>query len=94
VLMAAAGERAEDWLDWWISSWEPSYHEVHLSDLRSVNDLADIAFDSGVQLGAGKVDSVRTQALSSVVKLDGRLRKETAAIVGELLEGWREFGGR
>ena len=94
VLMAAAGERAEDWLDWWISSWEPSYHEVHLSDLRSVNDLADIAFDSGVQLGAGQVDSVRTQALSSVVKLDGRLRKETAAIVGELLEGWREFGGR
>ena len=94
VLIAAAAERAEDWLDWWISNWEPSYREVHLSDLRSVNDLADIAFDSGVQLGAGKVESVRTQALSSVVTLDGRLRKETTALVGELLEGWRELGGR
>jgi hypothetical protein len=93
-LIAAGTERAADWLDWWIFSWEPSYREVRLSDLRSVDDLADIAFDSGVQLGVGKADSVRTQALSSVVRLDSRLRKEAAAIVEELLQGWRELGGR
>jgi Ser/Thr protein kinase RdoA (MazF antagonist) len=94
MLLAAAADRAEPWLDWWVSSWEPTYREVHLSDLRSVDDLADIVFDSGVQLGAGKVFSVRTQALSSVVSLDGRLRKETSAIVEELLEDWRQLGGR
>lgn len=92
--LAAAADRAEHWLDWWVSSWEPSYREVRLSDLRSVDDLADIVFDSGVQLGAGKVVTVRTQALSSVVSLDGRLRRETSAIVEELLEGWRKLGGR
>ena len=94
MLIAADVERAEDWLDWWISSWEPSYREVRLGDLRSVDDLAAIVFDSGVQLGAGKVVSVRKQALASVVSLDGRLRKETAAIVEELLEGWRELARR
>ena len=78
LLIPAAVDRAEHWLDWWVSSWEPSYHEVHLSDLRSVKDLADIAFDSGFQLGAGKLASVRRQALSSSMRLESRLRKETA----------------
>ena len=39
--------------DWWIRSWEPSYREVRLEDMRSVKDLAAIAYDAGVQLGAG-----------------------------------------
>jgi hypothetical protein len=94
LLIPAPADRAEPWLDWWVSSWEPSYREVHLSDLRSVTDLADIAFDSGVQLGAGKFDPVRKQALSSVMRLEDRLRKETATIVEELLAGWRELGSR
>jgi hypothetical protein len=75
-----------------VSSWEASYREVRLNDLRSVKDLGDIAFDSGVQLGAGKRVAVRPQPLSSAVALEARLRKETAAIVEELLSDWREFG--
>jgi uncharacterized protein (DUF2252 family) len=94
LLIPAAADRAEHWLEWWVSSWEPSYREVHLSDLRSVKDLADIAFDSGVQLGAGKLISVRKEALSSVVTREDRLRKETSTIVRELLAGWRELAGR
>jgi Uncharacterized protein conserved in bacteria (DUF2252) len=94
LLIPAAADRAEHWLEWWVSSWEPSYREVHLSDLRSVKDLADIAFDSGVQLGAGKLISVRKEALSSVVTREDRLRKETSTIVEELLAGWRELAGR
>lgn len=94
VLMPAAAGRAQHWLDWWIASWEPSYREVHLSDLRSVTDLAEIAFDSGVQLGANKTVAVREQALASVVKYEPRLRKETSTIVDELLAGWRELAER
>jgi Uncharacterized protein conserved in bacteria (DUF2252) len=94
LLIPAAADRAEHWLDWWVSSWEPSYREIHLSDLRSVKDLADIAFDSGVQLGAGKLISVRKESLSSVMRLEGRLRKETSTIVEDLLAGWRELAGR
>ena len=76
LLIPAAADRAEHWLDWWVTSWEQSYREVRLTDLRSVDDLADIAFDSGVQLGAGKRIAVRQQALSSVARLEGRLRTE------------------
>jgi len=94
LLIPAAADRAEHWLDWWVSSWEPSYREVRVSDLRSVKDLADIAFDSGLQLGAGKLISVRKEALSSVVRFETRIRQETSTIVEELLAGWRELRER
>ncbi len=94
LLVPAAADRAEHWLDWWVLNWEPSYREVRLGDLRSVTDLGDIAFDAGLQLGAGELGPVRRPALSSVVALEGRLRKETSAIVEELLAGWRELAGR
>ena len=94
LLVPAAADRAEHWLDWWVSSWEPTYRELRLSDLRSVGDLADIAFDSGVQLGAGTLVSVRRPELSSIERLERRVRKETSAIVEELLAGWRELAAQ
>jgi uncharacterized protein (DUF2252 family) len=94
LLIPTVTDRAEHWLDWWVSSWQPSYREVRLADLRSVKDLGDIAFDAGVQLGAGKVVSVRKQALASVTTLEQRLRKETSTLVEELLAGWRELQPR
>jgi hypothetical protein len=94
LLIPAAADRAEHWLDWWVESWEPSYREIRLSDFRSVKELADIVYDSGVQLGAGKLSDVRQQALSSDVRLEVRLRKETSKLVEELLAGWRELTRR
>ena len=94
MLIPAAAGRAEPWLDWSVASWEPSYREVRISDLRSVRDLSDISFDSGLQLGANKTPAVRERALASVMKYEPRLRKETSAIVEELLAGWRELATR
>jgi hypothetical protein len=94
LLIASVAERADNWPDWWVRSWEPSYREVRLSDLGSVGDLAGIVYDAGVQLGASKVVSVRQQALSSVLGLEGRLRKETVRIVEDVLAGWRELAAR
>ena len=96
LLVPSSSDRAEHWLEWWISSWEPSYREVRLSDLRSVEDLSAIVYDAGVQLGEGEAKdaAVRKQELSSVVRLESRLRKETSSIVEELLAGWHELGGR
>ena len=94
LLLPAAADHAEPWLDWWISSWEPTYREVRVNDLRSAEDLADIAFVSGWQLGVGKVPSVKSQELFSCTMLESRLRKETSVIVEELLAGWRELAGR
>ena len=93
VLLPGA-DGAERWLEWWISSWEPTYREVHLSDLRSADDLADIAYASGWQLGMGKVPAVKPQELSSNTQLEARLRKETALIVEDLLAGWKELAAR
>ena len=94
LLVPAAAGGAERRLDLWVSSWEPSYRELHLSDLRSSSDLGDVAFDAGVQLGANKVVTIRPKALSSVQELEGRLRKESSAMVEDLLAGWRELQAR
>jgi hypothetical protein len=94
MLIPAAAGRAEPWLDWSVASWEPSYREVRISDLRSVRDLSDISFDSGLQLGANKTPAVRERALAAVMKYEPRLRKETSAIVEELLAGWKELAAR
>jgi hypothetical protein len=96
TLLVDETDRRNQLLDWWIASWEPTYRELQLRDLESVEDLADIAFDSGVQLGAGEPPdaAARRQALSSVVKLERRIRSETDTIVSELLAGWRELGTR
>jgi hypothetical protein len=88
--------------DWWIRSWDPSYRELQLSDLRSVQDLAEIVFDAGVQLGAGclreetgcQVISVAEGDLATLARLERRIRNEASRLVEQLLLGWKELGAR
>jgi hypothetical protein len=84
--------------DWWIRSWDPTYHEVNLDDLQSVADLADIAYDAGVQLGTGAVDAgdeaLRRRLAASIEQGEPRLRRGAEQLVGELLRGWRHIGHR
>lgn len=87
--------------NWWLRSWEPSYREIALDDLRSVEDLSDIVYDSGVQLGAGSTHgatkseeaTLRTRSLASIATLEPRLRKEAEDLVEEMLRAWNEFRG-
>jgi hypothetical protein len=96
---ANQGERARDW---WIRSWEPTYREIGRNDFRSVGELTAIVYDSGVQLGAGSLDrqtgsderSLRSQSLASLAALESRIRTLTKVLVEELIQGWREVGGR
>jgi hypothetical protein len=86
----------------WIRSLDPSCRQVRLSDLGSVEDLAAIGYDSGVQLGAGRLRdrtvllSVydRKRLLGATGRLEKRYRQEAAKLVAELLHGWRELAGR
>ena len=95
----ARGERLQDW---WIRSLDPSYSQIRLADLRSVEDLAAISYDAGVQLGAGRLQdrtvllstSDRKRLLGATGKLEKRYRQEATQLVDDLLQGWREFVGR
>ena len=88
--------------DWWIRSWDPSYREIRLEDLRSVQDLAAIVYDSGVQLGAGSLHEVtgpeavtlRRREMAAIDALDARLRRQAVELVDDLFRGWRELRKR
>lgn len=94
-LIPGAADRPRS-LKWWISSWESTYQELHVSDIRSSAELAAVVFDAGLQLGAGGPQdaAARKKVLSSLAGLDGRLRAETSKLIEELLAGWRELGGQ
>ena len=91
--------RGEELGEWWIRSWDPSYREVNVSDLRSVRDLDEIAFDVGVQLGAGSLSeesgergsAIRRQAWDAIARIETRIRKETIEMVDDLMRGWNEL---
>jgi hypothetical protein len=84
---------------WWIHSWDPTYRELHTTDLKSVVDLDAIVFDAGVQLGGGSLQekngaegvAARKQAWTSIGAQQARLRKTALALVAELLRGWQEL---
>ena len=97
--VTARGQRMQDW---WIRSLDPSYRQVRLTDLRSVADLAAIAYDAGVQLGAGRLQNQtvllgsddRKRILAATGGLEKRYRREATTLVDDLLRGWRELGAR
>jgi hypothetical protein len=96
--MVARGRQLSDW---WVRNWDPSYRELSLDDLRSVEDLAAIVYDSGVQLGAGCIreetgsqGAERRRELASYVWLERRIRDETSRLVEQMLLGWKELGAR
>ncbi len=94
----AQGERLQDW---WIRSLDPSYRQISLTDLQSVGDLAAISYDSGVQLGAGRLQDQtvllsvydRKRILGATGRLEKRYRQEAVKLVDDMLRGWREFVG-
>ena len=54
VFAGLAAERANN-RDWWLRSWDRTYHEVRLDDLQSIGELEELARDSGAQLGSTSI---------------------------------------
>ena len=77
MLIPGAAHRAEHRLEWWLSNWEPSYREVRVTRSPVRDDLSDIAYDAGVQLGARESQriTIRKLAQASVTRLEGRFAK-------------------
>jgi Ser/Thr protein kinase RdoA (MazF antagonist) len=94
--------RGQQLRDWWIRSLDSSYRQIRLADLHSIRDLAELTYDSGVQLGAGRFQGQtlslgsydRKRALTATVRLEKRYRQEASNLIDDLLGGWREIGGR
>ena len=85
--------------DWWIRSWEPSYREIGLDDIGSVEELSTIVYDSGAQLGAGSIHlsgeaidiALQERSLASLVAIDTRVRRESVNLVEQMLRGWNQL---
>lgn len=94
----ARGERLQDW---WIRSLDPSYRQVSFAEISSVEDLAAINYDAGVQLGAGRLydrtillgAADRKRLLGATGRLERRYRQEASNLIDDLLRGWKELSG-
>jgi hypothetical protein len=99
VALPEVAIQGEHLRNWWVHSWEPSYREIAIHELRRVDDLFDIVYDSGAQLGAGTVHrvdgsidtSIQREALDSLTLFEPRLRQAATTLVEELLRGWHSF---
>jgi len=83
---------------WWIRSWNASYREVEIDDLRSVRDLIEIAQDAGAQLGGVSLDTgdvpghpARHAYASRMKHLEPRIRQVVAEQSAQVLAAWRKF---
>lgn len=97
--LPALGGDASTLRHWFIRSWDPTYREVTVADLRSSKDLSDIVYDAGVQLGQGSlreqegasIDGPRRQTLEMLGKFEQKIRAETRALVDDLMLGWQQL---
>jgi uncharacterized protein (DUF2252 family) len=84
---------------WWLRSWDASYREVEIDDLRSARELAEIARDAGAQLGSvslGGEDApadarTRRAYASRMARLEPRIRQVVAQQTAQVLAAWRRF---
>lgn len=85
--------------DWWIRSWDPSYAEVTVDDYEGVEELAEVVYDAGAQLGAGAVlattpgaqAQARELAQDTMARLAPKARAVARRLTEELLAEWSAF---
>jgi Uncharacterized protein conserved in bacteria (DUF2252) len=84
-------------LNFWVHAWPLNYAELRVEDLRSPEELRDVVFDAGVQLGlghpkrwsAGEADRLR-RALA-VGLPERRMRTATAELAAQTRAAWERF---
>lgn len=84
--------------EWWVRSWEPTYRELDVDDLRDPAELAEIIRDVGVQLGNGhranEIGGEEDQGAALEQFLDrrqGALVQLSQRMTGHLLEAWTAY---
>ena len=85
--------------DWYVRTWDETYAEVKVADLRSAAELAEIVHDAGAQLGAtnlaGGIPMIETQMrhleLEAVTRLEPRIRAVAHELTNELSQAWQQI---
>jgi hypothetical protein len=90
---------ALDAKDFWVHAWARSHREISALDLRSPDELGELAFDAGVQLGLGHPKDISTPfdhdlrrsllRFLSVHELE--VRSLSKAMSAELKAAWSRF---
>jgi len=81
----------------WVHAWPDNYVELDIRTVRSPDELREIAYDAGVQLGRGHPKGPRVEDGTAVRMAllrdlpEARMRGVVAALTEETLAAWRRF---
>jgi hypothetical protein len=83
--------------EYWLRSWDRTYAEVRIPNLRSNRDLEELAHDAGAQLGSASLSpastpaAVREQELATIARLEPRIREVAAELTRDMRVAWEQF---
>ena len=82
----------------WLHTWVDHYYEISVDDLRSADELTEIVFDVGVQLGRGHPKDItsddprlRSAQLESLDGTEAQLRQTIDELAAETVRAWEAF---
>jgi hypothetical protein len=84
-------------LSFWVHAWPLNYAELQVETLLSPEELSEVVYDVGVQLGRGHPkrwsarEAVRLRRALAKGLPEGRLRATTAALAAETRAAWERF---
>ncbi len=84
-------------LNFWVHAWPLNYAELHIDDLRSLEELREVVYDGGVQLGRGHPkrwsarEAERLRRALAAGLPEERIRKAAAELAAETVAAWERF---
>ncbi len=82
----------------WLHTWVDHYYEISVDDLRSPDELTEIVFDVGVQLGRGHPKDIasdesqlRSAQLESLDGAEAHLKQTIDELAEETVRAWEKF---
>jgi Uncharacterized protein conserved in bacteria (DUF2252) len=84
-------------LNFWVHAWPLNYAELRIEDLRSPEELREVVFDAGVQLGLGHPkrwssrEAVQLRRALGVGLPERRVRAAAAELAAETRAAWERF---
>jgi hypothetical protein len=84
-------------LNFWVHAWPLNYEELRIDDLRSPEELEEVVYDAGVQLGLGHPkrwsahEAERLRRALAAGLPERRVREAAAELAAETRAAWERF---